>query len=132
MKLYNVISILLIVGVLLVSGCTQQGTQPTTSDKTVQTALTGEVKEFTMTAKRFEFVPNTITVSQGDRVKLTITSTDVTHGFNLPAFGINERLEPNKKVEVEFVADKTGTFTFTCSVPCGSGHGRMSGQLVVE
>jgi cytochrome c oxidase subunit 2 len=92
----------------------------------------GDVKEFTMTAKQWEFVPNTIIVNQGDTVKLTITSVDVTHGFNLPAFGIKEILDPGKTVRVEFVADKEGTFTFACHIPCGRGHGTMNGKLIVE
>ena len=90
------------------------------------------VKEFTMTAKQREFVPGTITVNKGDKVKITVTSIDVTHGFRLPDFGVNERLDPGKPVDIEFVADKVGTFTFSCSVPCGSGHGGMRGQLVVS
>lgn len=93
---------------------------------------TGEIREFDITAKNWEFVPSTITVNEGDTVKLKITSTQGTHGFRLPDFGINEILEPGNTVEVEFVADKAGTFAFSCSVPCGSGHGRMSGQLIVK
>lgn len=92
----------------------------------------GEVKEFIMTAKQWEFVPSTIEVNQGDTVKLKVTSTDVTHGFALSEFGINERLSPGKTVEIEFVADKKGTFGFFCSVPCGRGHGGMRGQLIVN
>lgn len=133
MKLYTIILMLLIVGVILVSGCAQQGTPKTTTPTTpTQTAPTGEVKEFTMTAKKWDFSPSTITVNKGDTVKLHIKSIDVTHGFGLPDFGINENLAPGKTVDVEFVADKTGTFTFACTVFCGSGHGGMKGQLVVK
>lgn len=92
----------------------------------------GEVKEFSVVAKQWEFIPNTITVNKGDVVKLSIKSVDVAHGFYLPAFGVSEYLEPGKTVSVEFVADKTGTFPFTCSVYCGIGHGEMKGQLVVK
>lgn len=96
------------------------------------TQQAGEVREFTMTAQRFSFNPSTITVNKGDTVKISITSTDVTHGFAISEFGINVQLLPGKTEIIEFIADKTGTFRFFCSVPCGSGHGRMSGQLVVE
>ncbi len=91
-----------------------------------------DVKEFTMTAKRFDFEPSTITVNEGDKVKIKITSTDVEHGFSLPDFNINERLIPDLEVVVEFIADKTGTFTYRCNVPCGSGHGAMKGALIVK
>ncbi len=90
------------------------------------------VKEFTMTAKKWEFSPSTITVNKGDTVKLTIRSVDVKHGFDLSAFNINENLEPGQDTMVQFVADKTGTFEFSCSVYCGSGHSEMEGQLIVE
>lgn len=122
------ILLILLIAVVLVSGCTD-----TTGDTTGKEEPTtgGEVREFEMTAQQWEFIPSTITVNKGDIVKLHITSIDVAHGFGLPDFGINERLEPEKTVDVEFVADKTGTFTFTCTVFCGFSHGRMKGQLIV-
>ena len=129
MKIFTLLPLLLVAGVVFVSGCTQ-GAQPTPSD--TQPPSTGEVKEFDMTARQWEFTPNTITVNKGDTVRLHIESVDVTHGFGLPDFGVNEQLEPGKDVHVEFVADKTGTFTFACTVVCGSGHTGMSGQLIVN
>ncbi|MEK7528651.1 MAG: cupredoxin domain-containing protein [Patescibacteria group bacterium] len=95
-------------------------------------AAAPSVVSFSMVAKQWAFEPATITVKEGDTVKLSITSTDVTHGFALPTFGVNASLAPNETTEVEFVADKKGTFTFFCSVFCGEGHTEMSGTLVVE
>ncbi len=100
-------------------------TQP--SDTTSPTT-----KSFSMTAKNWEFSPSTITVKKGDKVKLTIKSVDVDHGFSLPDFGVNVKLEPGKTVTTEFVADKQGTFQYRCSVQCGSGHKEMTGTLIVE
>ena len=76
-------------------------------------------------------MPNAIEVSQGDRVKITLTSADVAHGFAINEYGINERVVPGQPTVVEFTADKKGTFTFYCSVQCGSGHRNMRGTLVV-
>jgi cytochrome c oxidase subunit II len=90
------------------------------------------VKEFTMTAKQFQFDPSVITVNQGDRVRIKITSLDVTHGFALPDFNINQTLEPGKEVMVDFIADKKGEYPFHCSVICGEGHKEMTGKLVVN
>jgi len=92
----------------------------------------GQVKEFSITARQYDFQPSTITVKKGDLVKLKITSLDVTHGFSLPDFNVNANLEPGKETTVEFTADKAGSFTFFCSVFCGSGHSEMKGTLVVE
>lgn len=90
------------------------------------------LREFDMTAKKWDFTPSTITVNEGDVVRLNIKSEDVTHGFALFEFGVNERLTPGKTTTVEFIADKAGEYTFFCSVPCGSGHGNMNGKLIVE
>lgn len=89
-------------------------------------------KQISMKAKQWEFIPSEIKVQEGDTVKLSIESVDVTHGIRLSEFGVSETLTPGKTTEVEFVADKKGTFTFFCSVQCGSGHGGMKGKLVVE
>src|SRR3989338_4500964 len=86
--------------------------------QTIPTQPAQEVKEFSLTARQWSFEPSTITVKQGDKVRLIITSVDVTHGFTLREFGINTVISPGKTIKVEFVADKKGTFTFFCSVPC--------------
>ena len=92
----------------------------------------GEVREIQMTAKKYEFNPNLITVKKGERVKLIITALDRDHGFKLEAFGINQKLKKGDATTIEFTADKVGTFPFQCSEFCGFGHGRMKGKLVVE
>lgn len=91
-----------------------------------------QTQSFSLTAKQWVFEPETIRVKQGDTVRLSIQSIDVSHGFALPDFGINATLEPGKTETVEFVADKKGVFRFVCSVFCGAGHGDMQGTLIVE
>ena len=90
------------------------------------------VKEFDITAKQFEFIPEKIIVTRGDTVKLNITSIDAEYGFSLPGFEISERLPENQTVVIEFVADKEGAFTISCSVFCGSDHDDMKGTLIVN
>jgi hypothetical protein len=46
-------------------------------------------------AKDFEFIPDTIRVREGTLVTLMLTSIEGTHGFDLGAFGIDERLDEN-------------------------------------
>jgi cytochrome c oxidase subunit 2 len=87
--------------------------------------------EIALTAKRFDFTPNQITVNKGDFVRLIITNQDVNHGIAIPEFGVNEFLDAGKTTNVEFTAVNSGTFNFGCSVNCGSGHHGMSGTLVV-
>ena len=83
-------------------------------------------------ASRFTFEPATITVAQGDSVRLRLRSTDRTHGIAIKAFRIRALIpRTGETVTVEFVADRAGTFDFTCSEYCGTGHARMKGRLVV-
>lgn len=91
----------------------------------------GQVREIKMTAKKYEFDPNTVTARKGERVKLVITALDHDHGFKLAAFKINERLKKGTPTTVEFTADQLGAFPFECSHFCGVGHGKMKGKLVV-
>jgi heme/copper-type cytochrome/quinol oxidase subunit 2 len=73
-----------------------------------------------------------IKVERGDRVFLRLISSDVYHGFSLPAFGINEVLvKPGELSEVEFIADKVGTFPFYCTITCGVAHAGMRAKLTV-
>ncbi|MFA4820552.1 MAG: cupredoxin domain-containing protein, partial [Candidatus Aenigmatarchaeota archaeon] len=93
-------------------------TAPTLSAST----LPFPVKEFNMTAKKFEFMPGMITVNKGDDVVINALSLDVTHGFSIPEYNIIETLSPGVTKTIRFIADKAGWFTFSCSVYCGSGH----------
>lgn len=94
-------------------------------------AATGPVIHVEMVARQFEFEPSTVTVEQGTRVQLTLTTEDVAHGLALPEFGVSERIEPGETVEVEFIADKAGTYIYFCNVYCGTGHGNMKGRFIV-
>ncbi|HLD88688.1 MAG TPA: cytochrome c oxidase subunit II [Candidatus Nanoarchaeia archaeon] len=116
------------------SATTEEPASPAVASTTPTAAptTTVSVKEFTITAKQWEFIPNTIEVNKGDDVVLKLTSIDVTHGFSLPDFNVEEQLMPNKETVIKFKADKTGTFDFRCSVFCGAGHGGMTGKLVVK
>jgi cytochrome c oxidase subunit 2 len=107
-----------------------ESTQPT--ELPMYETVPPQTKEFNMTAKQWEFIPNTITVNKGDTVVLHIESVDVDHGFAISEFGVDEFLAPGKTVDITLFADKSGTYTFYCNVYCGSGHGSMSGKLIVE
>lgn len=111
---------------------TPQVTQKTTVTTPTNSPVVGDVKEFTMTAKKFEFSPANITVKEGDKVKLTINSLDVPHGFAIDELGIKQDIEVGKPTTIEFTATKKGTFRFYCSLFCGTGHKEMEGQLIVE
>ena len=122
--------------VFLIAACSQKNPNDSIGQGTPMnqesSTRSGEVKEFKMTAKQFAFEPSTIEVNKGDKVRIIVTSTDVSHGISIPEYGINERLEPGKPVNIEFTASKSGTFTAFCSVFCGSGHQSMKGKIIVK
>jgi cytochrome c oxidase subunit 2 len=84
-----------------------------------------------ITAKKFEFSPDSITLKKGEPVVFEISSGDRKHGFSLRAFGIRSDVLPGKVSRIRFTPDKTGKFTFSCDVFCGEGHEEMTGTVVV-
>ena len=84
-----------------------------------------------MTAKKFEYTPNQITLKKGVPVVLEITALDRDHGFKVPELGVRADLKSGRVTRVRIVPDRTGTFEFRCDVFCGSGHEDMSGEIVV-
>jgi len=88
-------------------------------------------REVHITAKKFDFTPDTITLKKGEPVVLVVSSQDRKHGFNLRAFGIRADVNPGATARIPFTPDKTGKFTFSCDVFCGEGHEDMTGTIVV-
>jgi len=136
MKLTLLITLFALV-MLLLAGCISNATlgpqKSGNSSNGGSLASTDKIVNITITAKYWEFNPNVISVKKGDRVRLTLLSTEGTHGFYLPEYNIDEKMSAgDAPVIVEFVADKTGEFEFRCSVPCGPGHQDQIGKLIVQ
>ena len=69
--------------------------------------------------------PPTLVLPVGERVKFNITSTDVVHGFWIPAFMIQIQNLPGVKNQIEFSANKIGTYPGRCNILCGRSHSQM-------
>ncbi|HLD71941.1 MAG TPA: cupredoxin domain-containing protein [Candidatus Peribacteraceae bacterium] len=89
-------------------------------------------KTIKMTAELWKFTPNIVRVKQGETITLEVTGVSGTHGFSVPGLGISETIIQGNTVSVTIPTDKTGTFAFSCSIQCGSGHNDMTGQIIVE
>jgi len=85
-----------------------------------------------MTAKKFEYNPNEITVKKGQPVVIDIVSLDRKHGFTIPELNIRMDVKPGEKNVVRFTPDRAGKFNFHCDNFCGEGHEGMTGTLIVE
>lgn len=85
-----------------------------------------------ITAKRFNFTPNQITLKKGETVTLQLTSEDVTHGFYMKALKLDEVIVPGKATEITLTPQTAGRFTTICDHFCGVGHGNMNMTIIVE
>ena len=94
--------------------------------------MAGEVKTFEVKADAYKFIPDTITVNQGDKVIIKAIAIDKHHGIGIKAFNINKDLPKGEWVTIEFTADKEGEFTIHCSKFCGWKHFWMKGKLIVQ
>lgn len=91
-----------------------------------------EPRVIEITAKRYGFAPDTITLKKGETVKLRLHSEDVIHGFFSRQLKIDEEVEPGKTTEVTLTPQTAGTFKTICDHFCGAGHGNMAMTIVVE
>lgn len=94
-------------------------------------AVHATTHEVTLDATQYEYTPARVQVNQGDRVVITLTASDVVHGFYLDGYGLEQRVEPGVAEQIVFTADKAGKFRYRCSVSCGPLHPFMIGELVV-
>jgi len=85
-----------------------------------------------ITAKRFAFSPDKITLKKGETVTLRLHSEDVTHGFFIHKLKIDEEIPAGGTKDVTITPDTAGSFTTICDHFCGANHGNMVMKIVVE
>jgi cytochrome c oxidase subunit II len=88
-------------------------------------------KVIEITAKKFEFTPNEITLKKGQPVILQLTSSDRVHGFFSKALEFDTDIPPHKTTDVAITPDTVGDFTIICDHYCGTGHGNMKMKATV-
>lgn len=103
---------------------------------------TSQIKEFKIkgmvvadqtTGKNLpRFDTEEIRVKKGDRVRVKFETVQGFHDWTIDEFNARTKQLPvGQKDTVEFIADKTGTFQYYCSVP-GHRQAGMVGNLIVE
>lgn len=93
--------------------------------------ITG-VKTIEVEAGSFYFKPATITVNEGDRVKIVLKSVDMMHNFELDEFNVDgEITKAASSSTVEFIASKAGIFEYYCGVGSHRAQGQV-GKLIVK
>jgi cytochrome c oxidase subunit 2 len=84
-------------------------------------------------AEQYAFVPDCTQVPVDTPVKFRLTSTDVIHGFLLPATNVNTMVMPGFVAEVRTSFTRPGVYDMPCHEFCGDGHhGMLARVSVVE
>jgi heme/copper-type cytochrome/quinol oxidase subunit 2 len=86
---------------------------------------------FRIEASRFEYSLAVLHVNPGDKVTIELVATDVVHGLSIDGYNLHTTADPGKTATISFIADKSGTFRFHCTVTCGNMHPFMTGKLEV-
>lgn len=90
------------------------------------------VMEVTVTGRNMSFDPKEIKVKKGQKVRVTFKNAQGFHDFVLDEFNVKtKQISAGQEEVVEFIADKTGTFEYYCSVGSHRQMG-MTGKLIVE
>ena len=91
------------------------------------------VRVIPVKAFQYGYSPSVIVVKKGERVRLELTSSDVTHGFGVAELKINVQIPAHAKEPAiyEFTPQVSGEFRVYCSVYCGTGHEEMHATLKV-
>lgn len=135
MKLPSIWSLSFIVAILLAGIASGESGESRTlvvqASETSEAAEQAPVKRVKMYARSWKWTPDEIRVKLGTRVIIDFVSEDASHGFQIKAYKIKVSLPQDKRAQIEFVADKVGTFPWRCSRPCGNGCPKMNGKLIV-
>ncbi len=101
-------------------------------EETPATTVAPSVKEFTVTGTSFAFAPKTMTVKKGDTVRVTFINSEGMHDWKLDGYNVATKvLKVGERETIEFVASKSGSFEYYCSVGSHRAMG-MVGTLTVE
>ena len=90
-----------------------------------------------LTSSHFRFYLNGVEspdlkVKQGDKVKIILNNEEGFHDWVLDEFNAKtKQVQAGVTTEVEFIADKKGTFEYYCSVGQHRANG-MKGKFIVE
>lgn len=89
-------------------------------------------REIPVVVQRFAFEPARIEVTEGERIRLVVSSADGVHGLEIKKFKVNKKVpRGGEQITIDFVASAPGEYPIACSEYCGNGHEEMKGTLVV-
>jgi plastocyanin len=94
---------------------------------------TAQMQKVTVEAREFAFSPSAITLKKGQPAEITFKNMGtLTHNLTISALNIKTKtIQPGEQDTIQFTPDKTGQFTFMCTVPGHADKG-MKGTLTVQ
>lgn len=110
---------------------TPPNTPSTTSNNGVNIGVdgsvaTGQTREIVVTNQGMTFNPKTLTAKKGERLKITYNNSGGTHDLKIEGYNVGTKvIQAGQSESFEFVADKTGSFEYYCSV----GNHRAMGMV---
>lgn len=111
----------------------QPATIPGAQEGGAETGQGQEVREIAVEGDEYSFSPAGISVSKGEKIKLTFTNSgNLPHNFRVDELGIaTKTISGGATDTIEFTAEKSGTFTSYCGVGSHRSLG-MEGSLEVQ
>jgi plastocyanin len=116
---------------------------PTTVPTTMQTApsqapVTGSaavagMQKIMVTGTEFAFSPSSFTLKKGQPAEITFKNEGAyPHNLTIADLRVKTKtIQPDEQDTVQFTPDKTGQFSFLCTVPGHADKG-MKGTLIVQ
>lgn len=135
----NTIFGLIAVGILVFAGYyffspKQQVQTPKEETKTVKEQVEiAKARIIVVEGSEFKFDPSSITVEKGEKINLVFKNIGkFPHNFVVDELGITSKtINGGEEDSVEFVVEKSGTFSMYCSVGNHRQQG-MEGEVIVE
>ena len=148
-KIMSLTLLLLLVPMLLLSGCTSEDQnlikakklsayhEEKYKDYEATGTLENVVRTIHIKAYQFYFEPDLIIVNKGEKIRLVVEAMDVPHGFEIegfmiPDYNIDTVIRKGFPLTIEFIADEKGVWDFICTIYCGFGHSTMKGTFVIR
>ncbi len=101
-------------------------------NKTNPVNSVSKVASITISGGNFSFTPNVFKVKEGDTVNILFKNVEGTHDLVVEGYDVRTKiLNAGQEETISFVASKTGTFEYYCSVGQHRQMG-MKGTLTVE
>lgn len=104
-----------------------------TPEMVVSTDSASPEKEIVVSGDEYSFSPASISLTKGETVKLTFKNTGgLPHNFVITELGVSTKtIHGGQEDSVTFTVEKTGTYTFFCSVGNHKQLG-MEGEVSIK